>query len=162
MQNSMPNEEFRQREKSVYASLSKVLFDVQQLHVSLSGSCVSKNCINDAVSKFDKSVTKYHEEISNNLLYMSSAVIDDIYRFYSKLSDLKINLKEFNDSKNFEMAHVLVYYFSSELAEILIDLQDRLLKERRWIQIEFDRTKKTKKMMKYCCGTKPPQGRSNR
>ncbi len=148
-------EELRQQEKSVYASLSKILFDVQQLHVSLSGSCVDENCINDAVSKFDESVTKYHEEISNNLLYMSSAVIDDIYRFYSKLSDLKINLKEFNDSKNFEMAHVLVYYFSSELAEILIDLQDRLLKKRSGLQIEFDRTKQ--EMMKYCCGTKPPQ-----
>ena len=149
------NEELRKQEKAVYASLSKVLFDVQQLHVSLSGSCIDEDCINRAVSKFDESVTKYHDEISNNLLYMSSEVINDIYRFYSKLSDLKINLKEFNNSKNFEMAHVLVYYFSSELAETLIDLQDRLLKKRSNLQIDFDRAKQD--MMKYCCGTKPPQ-----
>jgi len=149
------NEELRKQEKAVYASLSKVLFDVQQLHVSLSGSCIDEDCINRAVAKFDESITKYHDEISNNLLYMSSEVINDIYRFYSKLSDLKINLKEFNNSKNFEMAHVLVYYFSSELAEILIDLQDRLLKKRSSLQIEFNRAKQD--MMKYCCGTKPPQ-----
>ena len=149
------NEELRKQEKAVYASLSKILFDVQQLHVSLSGSCIDQDCINRSVNKFDESVTKYHDEISSNLLYMSSEVINDIYRFYSKLSDLKINLKEFNDSKNFEMAHVLVYYFSSELAEVLIDLQDRLLKKRSNLQIEFDRTRQD--MMKYCCGTKPPQ-----
>jgi hypothetical protein len=148
-------EEIRNQEKSVYASLSKILFDVQQLHVSLSGTCIDENCINNSVSKFDESVTRYHEEISNNLLYMASEVIDDIYRFYGKLSDLKISLKEFNDSKNFEMAHVLVYHYSSELAEILIDIQDRLLKRRSDLDIEFDRTKQ--EMMKYCCGRKPPK-----
>lgn len=147
-------EELRQQEKSIYASLSKILFDVQQLHVSLSGNCIDENCINDAVSKFDNSITKYHEEISDNLLYMSSTVINDIYLFYGKLSDLKINLKEFNNSKSFEMAHVLVYLFSSELAEIVTDLQEKLLKKRIGLQIEFDRTKQ--KMMNHCCGTKPP------
>jgi hypothetical protein len=149
------NEELRKQEKAVYASLSKVLFDVQQLHVSLSGSCIDEDCINRAVIKFDESATKYHDEISNDLLYMPSEVINDIYRFYGKLSDLKINLKEFNDSKNFEVAHVFVYYFSSELAGILIDLQDRLLRKRSNLQIEFDRTKQ--EMMKHCCGTEPSQ-----
>lgn len=148
-------EELLKQEKSVYASLSKMLFDVQQLHVSLSGSSVDEDCINRCVSKFDDSITKYHEEISNNLLYMSSEVINDIYRFYSKLSDLKISLKEYNNSKNFEMAHVLVYYYSSQLADNLIDLQDRLLKKRSGLQIEFDRTKQ--QMMRYCCGSEPPK-----
>ena len=148
-------EELRKQEKAVYGSLSKMLFDVQQLHVSLSGSCVDENCIKDAVEKFDKSVTKYHDELSNNLLYMSSPVINDIYLFYNKLSDLKLGLKDFNDSKNFEMAHVLVYFYSTELAKILIDIQDRLLKTRTDLNIEFDRTKQ--EMMMYCCGTKPPQ-----
>ncbi|NIK93105.1 hypothetical protein GZ212_13155 [Mangrovimonas sp. CR14] len=147
--------EIKNQEKAVYASLSKILFDVQQLHVSLSGTCVDKDCINNAVEKFDKSVTKYHEEISNNMLYMSSKIIDEIYRFYSKISDLKITLKEFNDNKEFDMAHVSVYFYSSELAEILIEIQDRILKKRTELQIEFDKT--AQEMMTYCCGRKPPK-----
>ena len=105
-------EVMKSHERSVYASLSKILFDVQQLHVALSGTCIDKNCIENAVSKFDESMTKYHGEISSNLLYMSSNVINSIYLFYSKISDLKISLKEFNESQNFEMAHVCVYDYS--------------------------------------------------
>ncbi|MFD2937094.1 hypothetical protein [Spirosoma flavum] len=149
------DEKIKIQEKSVYASLSKILFDVQQLHVSLSGSCIDKSCIEDSVSKFDQSVIKYHEEISNNMLYMPSKIIDDIYRFYGKLSDLKISLKGFNDTQNYEMAHVSVYVHSGQLAEILIDIQDRLLQKRSNLKIEFDRTQQ--EMMKYCCGSKPPK-----
>ncbi len=146
----------KNQEKAVYGSLSKILFDVQQLYVSLSGSCVDKNCINDALSKFDNSIVKYHEEISDNMLYMSSSIIDDIYTFYGKISELKIHLKEFNDTANFEMAHVAVYFYSTELATILINLQDRILQKRLDIKIEFDRTQQ--EMMKYCCGKRPPEG----
>jgi len=71
----------KNQERSVYSSLSKILFDVQQLHVSLSGTCVDENCLNKAITKFDDSIVKYHEEISNNLLYMPSKAIDLIYKF---------------------------------------------------------------------------------
>ena len=49
-------EDLRSQEKQVYSSLSKILFDVQQLHVALSGTCVDENCILDAVKRFDDSV----------------------------------------------------------------------------------------------------------
>ncbi|TAF76454.1 MAG: hypothetical protein EAZ53_04165 [Bacteroidetes bacterium] len=147
--------EQKNQERAVYSSLSKILFDVQQLHVSLSGTCIDKNCIENALTKFDTSVTKYHEEISNNLLYMPSKVIDLIYKFYSKISDLKIALKEFNNTKNYEMAHVSVYMDSSELAEILIDIQEYfILKDDKLVK-DFDKTQQ--EMMRYCCGRKPPQ-----
>ncbi len=81
-------EDIRQQEKIVYASLSKVLFDVQQLHVSLSGSCFDQNCITNALQKFDTSISKYHEEISNNMLCMSSEVINLIYKFYKDIGEL--------------------------------------------------------------------------
>ena len=148
-------EDLRNQEKAVYAALSKILFDVQQLHVELSGTCIDEDCINKAVEKFDKSVTKYHEEISDNMLYMPSKIIDDIYRFYKEMSTLKIRLNDFNSSKNFQMAHVLVYYSSQKLAKVVIDIQDRLLKKRSDLEIEFDRTQQ--EMMLYCCGEEPPQ-----
>ncbi len=75
------NYEIKNQERSIYSSLSKILFDVQQLHVALSGTCIDKNCIENAVLKFDDSITKYHEEISNNLLYMPSIIINNIYKF---------------------------------------------------------------------------------
>lgn len=148
-------EDLRNQEKQVYASLSKILFDVQQLHVALSGTCVDQDCINNAVKKFDESVTKYHEEISNNLLYLPSDIINDIYTFYHQMSELKIELKELNDSKTFDMAHVCVYQKSEQLASTVIILQEKLVKKRTDIQIDFDKTRQD--MMKYCCGRKPPQ-----
>lgn len=148
-------EDLRKQEKQVYASLSKVLFDVQQLHVELSGSCVDENCINDAIKKFDESVIKYHAEISNNLLYLSSETINDIYTFYHGISDLKIKLKELNENKNFDMAHVCVYQGSETLANTVIDLQEKLVKKRNDLKINFDKTKQ--EMMKYCCGSRPPE-----
>jgi len=51
-------DDLREQEKKVYSSLSKILFDVQQLHVSLSGPCVDANCIVDSLKKFDTSVSK--------------------------------------------------------------------------------------------------------
>lgn len=148
-------QDVKNQEKAVYSSLSKILFDVQQLHVALSGTCIDKNCIDSAVSKFDISITKYHEEISNNLLYMPSVVIDNIYKFYSKISDLKISLKEWNDSKNFEMAHVSVYSYSVDLADIVIDIQELFVAENAALKQNFDKAEQ--EMMKYCCGRKPPQ-----
>lgn len=147
--------DLKNQEKAVYSSLSKILFDVQQLHVALSGTCIDQNCINNAVTKFDESITKYHEEISNNLLYMPSKVIDLIYKFYGKISDLKISLKSFNDTKNYEMAHVSVYLDSTELAEILIDIQDYFIQKDEVLKKDFDKTQQ--EMMKYCCGSKPPK-----
>lgn len=143
------------QERMVYASLSKILFDVQQLHVSLSGTCIDKNCIDKALEKFDGSISKYHEEIANNMLYMPSKIINLIYDFYSKISDLKVSLKEFNDLKEYEMAHVSVYMHSIELSEILIDIQEEFISKDEKLKSDFD--KSAQEMMKYCCGRKPPK-----
>src|SRR5690554_1473350 len=147
--------EIQRSEKEIYASLSKILFDVQQLHVALSGTCVDSNCITDAVKKFDTDVNKCHEEISKNLLHMPSSVINEIYRFYSKISDLKISLREFNDTKNFSMAHVCVYDYATEIAETLIDIQEKLLEGKNELKKKFNKTEQ--QIMKYCCGSKPPK-----
>jgi uncharacterized membrane-anchored protein YhcB (DUF1043 family) len=147
-------EDLRDQEKKVYASLSKILFDVQQLHVSLSGTCVDDNCIVDSIKRFDSSIQKYHEDISNNMLYLSSESINRIYEFYNFIGELKIELQELNQKKNFDMAHVVVYYSAQRLAETLIELQEQFISERSELKVQFDKTKQ--EMMKYCCGTEPP------
>lgn len=148
-------DEINVQEKAVYASLSKILFDVQQLHVDLSGNCIRENCIKDSLIKFNESLTKCHNDISENMLYMPSSVINDIYRFYSKISDLKITLKELDEGKNYSMAHVCVYDNSISIAEILIDIQSQLVSEKSELKGKFNRAQQ--QIMKYCCGSKPPQ-----
>jgi DNA repair ATPase RecN len=148
-------DDIRTQEKIVYSSLSKVLFDVQQLHVALSGTCIDENCISNALQKFDSSINKYHEEISNNMLFLSSEVINLIYKFYKDIGELKIELAELNKSKTFDMAHVAVYYKATELAETIIVIQEKFLVNKSDLVIAFDKTQQ--EMMKYCCGKKPPE-----
>jgi hypothetical protein len=148
-------EDVREQEKRVYASLSKILFDVQQLHVSLSGRCVDTNCIVDSLKKFDQSVSKCHDDIANNMLYLSSKAIDLIYNFYSLIGQLKIQLLEMDKVKEYDVAHVTVYYSSRDLATTLIDIQELFISQRSDLKVEFDKTKQ--EMMKYCCGQEPPK-----
>ena len=147
-------EDIRKQEKIVYSSLSKILFDVQQLYVALSGVCIDNDCIINAIAKFDSSINKYHDDISSNMLYLPSDVINAIYKFYNQVGALKIELKELNESKKYDFAHVSVYYFSQNLADVVIDIQEMFIKERTDLKVQFDRARQ--EMMKYCCGTEPP------
>ncbi|MEO8085983.1 MAG: hypothetical protein ABI763_04135 [Bacteroidota bacterium] len=145
----------RQQEKIVYASLSKILFDVQQLHISISGPCTEDGCITKAVKMFDESVTKYHGDISNNMLYLSSQIINLVYKFYKQMSELKIELMELNERKEFEIAPVSVFYLSQLLADTIIEVQEIFMNERPDLKVPFD--KHQQEMMKNVCGI-PPSG----
>ena len=148
-------DDIREQEKKVYASLSKILFDVQQLHVALSGKCVDTNCIIDALEKFGFSVSKCHNEIADNMLYLSSDAINLIYKFYNSIGQLKIQLQELDKRKEYEMANVVVYYSSQHLADSLIKIQDLFISQRSELKVQFDKTKQ--EMMRYCCGQEPPK-----
>ena len=152
--NFKSKDDLREQEKAVYSSLSKILFDVQQLHVSLSGTCVDRKCIADALKRFDSSVSKCHEEISSNMLYLSSDSINLIYGFYNLIGELKIQLQELDKRQEYTMANVVVFYQSGLLAEIVINIQELFISQRSELKIHFDKTKQ--EMMKYCCGREPP------
>lgn len=148
-------DDIREQEKRVYSSLSKILFDVQQLHVSLSGTCVETSCINDALLKFDTSVSKCHNDIADNLLYLSSDSINLIYDFYNTIGQLKIQLKELERQKEYSLANVTVYYSAQGLANTLIQIQELFISQRTNLKVEFDKSRQEK--MKYCCGQEPPK-----
>src|SRR5690606_8446460 len=61
-------------ERLVHSSLVKILFDVQTLHIALSGSCVDYKCVDDAMERFRVSFAKYQEAIADNQLFLSSKV----------------------------------------------------------------------------------------
>jgi hypothetical protein len=148
-------DDIREQEKKVYASLSKILFDVQQLHVSLSGTCVDTSCINDALKKFDNSVSKCHTDIADNMLYLSSDSINLIYDFYNTIGQLKIQLQELERQKEYSLANVTVYYSAQNLADTLIQIQELFISQRSDLKVEFDKLRQEK--MRYCCGQEPPK-----
>lgn len=146
-------EDLREQKKMVYSSLSKILFDIQQLHESLSGNCSDSGCIANGLKKFDESVFKYHGVISNNMLYLSSPVINLIYKFYREVSEMKSALSGINELKAFDMAKVAVFYSSQLLAETVIDVQEIFVKERSDLKVQFDRSQQG--IMKQICGMPP-------
>jgi uncharacterized membrane-anchored protein YhcB (DUF1043 family) len=144
----------RHQEQIVYSSLSKILFDVQQLHSTLSATFSNDGYIADAIKKFDGSVAKYHGDISNNMLYLSSPVINLIYKFYNQVNELKRELTELNEVKAFDVASVSVYNSSQGLAETVIQVQELFIKELSILKVHFDKTQQ--EMMKNFCGSPPP------
>jgi len=147
--------DMREQEKRVYSSLSKILFVVQQLQVSLSGTCVDTSCIIDALKKFDNSVSKCHKDIADNMLYLSSDTINLIYDFYNTIGQLKIQLQELDKKKEYSLANVTVYYSAQSLADTLIQIQELFISQRSDLKVQFDKLRQEK--MRYCCGLKPPK-----
>jgi hypothetical protein len=145
----------RKQEQMIYSSLSKILFDVQQLHISVAGICDSKACITEALKIFDESVSKYHGDISNNMLYLSSEVINLVYKFYKLISELKIELGGYEETKEYELAPVSVYFSSLALSDVIIEIQGIFMGERGDLKIHFD--KAHQEMMKQCCGAPPSE-----
>ncbi|MEO6302588.1 MAG: hypothetical protein ABIP51_05410 [Bacteroidia bacterium] len=145
----------RIQEKIIYASLSKILFEIQQLHASLSETSDDNEFVINSLKKFDGTIIKYHEDIANNMLYQSSEVINLIYKFYRQINDLKLEVKELTKKQQFDLVPVSIFYFSQKLADILIELQGIFIKERGDLKIHFDKTQQ--EMMRNCCGQAPAE-----
>ncbi|MBK8497522.1 MAG: hypothetical protein IPL52_01570 [Flavobacteriales bacterium] len=109
-------EERRVHEKEVYASMLKILFEVQRLHIDLSGNCVDYKCIDSAVSNFKIALTTYQARISDNQIYLTPEATNELYGFYQQVGDLLTELKEIQDKQKYHLAIASVYYNSRELA----------------------------------------------
>lgn len=123
------------------------------MQISLSLPSLEENYIAKTVKKFDESIAKYHGDISNNLLYLSSTAINLVYAYYKQLSDLKIELDLMNENKECDMAVVSIFYTSQLLANTTIEMQEIFRDERPEMKAQFDKTQQ--EMMNNICG-KPP------
>lgn len=117
------DEERRLHEKEVYASLLKILFEIQKLHIELSGNCVNYDCIDTAVSSFKESLTKYQTKISDNQIYLTAASTNLLYGFYKAIGELLIALKKVKDEGKFHLAIVCVHGYSQQLAIGILQLK---------------------------------------
>jgi hypothetical protein len=146
-------EDLRHQKRMIYASLSKILFDLQQLHTSLSDTATDSDSIINAIKRFEVSISKYHGDISNNMLYLSSPVINLIYQFYSQINELKIELRELSLLKETDMARISVFYYSQDMADTLIEVQEVFVRERIDFKVQFDKAEQG--MMKKSFGPLP-------
>ena len=147
--------EKKEHEKVVHASLIKILFEVQSLHIALSGNCVDFKCIEDATNNFKDAFAKYQSVISDNQIYLSSQVTNSLYKFYKTLGQLMIELKEIQQNKFYDIAIVAVYDYSQLLADEILNIQEAFIKQRSDLTAEFNKIELTD--FKACCGQQPPQ-----
>ncbi len=109
-------EEKRIHQKEVYASLLKILFDVQSLHIDLSGNCVDYKCIDESIAKFKSNLNRYQDKIAENQIYLSAEYTNALYGFYRLIGELLIELKDIREKKKFHLAIASVQVRASELA----------------------------------------------
>ncbi len=145
----------KQHEKVVHSSLIKILFEVQKLHISLSGNCVDYKCLNEATNNFKESFSKYQSIISDNQIYLSSSVTNSLYKFYKNLGELMIEINEIENKKEYDLAIVPVYDYSEILANIIIEIQENFIKKRQDLISEFNKIELTD--FTGCCGKQPPK-----
>lgn len=148
------NKEKSDYEKIVHASLIKILFEIQKLHISLSGKCDNYKCIDNATENFIDTFTKYQSVIADNQIFLSSYITNKLYEFYKILSELLIELKYLKQSNNFDIAIVSVSEYSTKLADILILIQEHFIDKKEELKNEFNKIELTN--FTKCCGNQPP------
>lgn len=109
--------------------------------------------MNDALVIFKDSFTKYQNTISENQIYLSSKVTNHLYKFYNLLGELLTELKDIQDSKQYEIAIVSVNEYSKLLATEIIEIQDIFVKNREDLTAEFNKIELDE--FSKCCGYQP-------
>jgi hypothetical protein len=137
----------------VHSSLIKILFEVQKLHIALSSSCVDKNCISDACKTFSESFAKYQSVISENQIFLSSKVTNQLYKFYKDLGQLMIELNNINEVNEFQCGIVPVYNYSQNLADNIIEIQTEFVNKRAYLETSFKSIDLPE--FRSCCGNSP-------
>ena len=139
----------------VHSSLIKILFEVQKLHIALSGNCVEDTCISDATKLFSDAFAKYQSIISENQIFLSSKVTNLLYNFYGDLGQLMIELKNINEEKQYQCGIVPVFNYSQNLADTIISIQSEFVTKREYLETEFKQIELPS--FRNCCGNPPTE-----
>jgi hypothetical protein len=148
------SEKRRTHEDTVLASLYKILFEVQRLHIELSANCVDYQCIDKALGKFQAAFEKYHGIISDNQIHLSSKVTGNLYRFYQSLAALLIELQDIKAANKPEIALVSVFEHSQKLSEQIVDIHELFVTSRTNLAKEFK--KDDLRPVFQCCSSGTP------
>ena len=109
-----------QYEDEAYSSLVGILFDVQMLHVELSQSDCDSGCIEKALSEFIPKLKENQEVIAKHQLSLDSVLVDQIYSFYNRVSEMIIHLSELKSEFSPSMVRACVSHNANQLADSLV------------------------------------------
>ena len=146
--------EKKENEKEVYASLIKILFEIQKLNIELSGNCVDYDCLNKAISSFKEKLSIYQEKISDNQIYLSPDATNKLYEFYQEIGNLLIELKEIQDKEKYELAIACVFLKSRMIALNILELRE-IFEDDEAKKITLELKFKLFKGFITCCGYEP-------
>jgi hypothetical protein len=136
------------QEDLVYGPLVKILFGVQRLYTELSKPSCDPSCLSQAVGKFKLDIVQYQSVIADNQLKLAPKLIEDIYRFYAKISELEIRVDELS-AQGRAILVACVATLAQEMADVLIDYQRAVMKKRDFL-LNFDEEKFAS--FRGCCG----------
>lgn len=119
----------RKQEDLAYGALIKILFGVQRLYTELSLPKCDPDCIDQSLSRFKENLLENQGKISDNQLYLEPVLIELIYKFYSFLADLEIELRSLSDcTKDIQVA--CVSSNATKLADVVVEFHEKLLLKR--------------------------------
>ena len=142
-------------ESTIHSCLVKILFGVQQLHVDLSGTCINPQCVDDAITHFQKTLTDYQTKIAEKQLLLAPGLTNLIYGYYANVSELLIELREISHGGHLDLAIVSVHEHATSLADQIVGIQNLILRRRQ--EITNDLRPEEFSNMRSCCGKRPPQ-----
>lgn len=148
-------DEKRLHEKSVYSSLLKILFEIQLLHIELSGNCVNYDCIKEATEKFKKCFSDHQSKISDDQIHLSAEASNILYGFYQDIGDLLIQLKEIQDQAKFNLAIAAVYFMSQNMAMKVLVLKLTCFDENKLETVDEAILQREHGNFINCCGQRP-------
>jgi uncharacterized coiled-coil protein SlyX len=140
-------------ENLVLSSLVETLFKVQKLHIDISCGQGDIGCIGRATTEFQNSLSKHQAITSDNQLYLPSQVAHHLYRFYSQLAVLLVELQDLKRTGQLDLAIACVYDYAQQFADEIVEIQSFVVQHRKALAVEFE--KEQIKMTRYWCGVEP-------
>jgi hypothetical protein len=144
-------------ERIIHSSLVKILFEIQKLYISLCCDLAKQeDCITNASSEFQNCFAKYQATISDNQIFLSSDVVNELYRFYNKVGEILIDLNNIKAAGEPSVARVCVYDHSQELADMILNIQEIFIQKRQKLFGDLRLIRSEMKAFRTCCGPPPP------
>jgi hypothetical protein len=144
-------------ERVIHSSLIKILFEIQKLYISLSCDPNKEvDCISMASTEFQNCFAKHQATISDNQIFLSSDVVNELYKFYNKVGEILVELNNIKASGEPSIAKVCVYDHSQELADIILNIQEKFVDKRQKLFGDLRVIREEMKAFKTYCGPPPP------
>ncbi len=137
-----------QQQDLAYGALVNILFEVQQLHTELSLPKCDPACVDRALQRFKTKLFDHQSKISENQIQLKPYLIDHIYRFYTGLSKLEIELANLADD-SVQIRQACVAANATELADLVTKFQRGILTERGFLTPDDVYTMQS---FRTCCG----------